>query len=153
MNLLKALSSERTIGKSLSISHVRSLVLHFLEPKEALLMFEAASFYLTNSTKTVPFHGLSFNGTSRTLFEELHELYRNYAADMYSKFMSSLTGEWQGLKGRSQSVDHLFLTSMQLSSKTPATRRSGELTALRRDISSFSAGSRNLLQLKMTRQY
>lgn len=50
LDILEALSSERSGGKSLSISHVDILLVYVLERDDALLLVEVANFYVPNPT-------------------------------------------------------------------------------------------------------
>lgn len=60
VDLLRALSSENTCGKSLGISHADSPVLYVMDPDYAILLVKEAEFYVINSAKTAPFHGRRF---------------------------------------------------------------------------------------------
>lgn len=82
MDLLEALKSEHTSGKSLSITHVDSSVLYVSEPDDALLLVEVANVYVINLAKTAKHHSLSLYSAARTVLVELLMFYRKYAADM-----------------------------------------------------------------------
>lgn len=81
-----------------------STVLYVSEATYALLLVKAANFYVTNSTRTATFHGPLFYSAFRTILVELHDLYRNYAADMYQKVRVFMTVKLQGLSRTSSSM-------------------------------------------------
>lgn len=86
--LPKAQKSERSFGRSLGISHLESPVFSLSEPDNALLLVEAASFHVTNPTKTPTFQSTSFYRGSKTILTEPNEIFRNYADDIYTRLES-----------------------------------------------------------------